>query len=325
MATAFLVTGAQGCIGAWVVKNLVEMGTAVTVFDVDTTARRLGQIASAEQIRRVHFVQGDVADAAAVEAAVATHGISHIIHLATLQIPACRADPLAGARVNVLGTLALFEAARRHTGQVQRVVYASSAAVLGPEEAYDSGPVGDEARLLPRSHYGVFKQANEGNARIYWQDHGLASIGLRPYTIYGVGRDQGMTSAPTKAVKAAVAGRPYTIGFSGPNDFLYVDDCAKAFIQCALVPFAGAAVFNIGGVRDTVENFVALVQEQVSGAQIRVEGKPIPTVARLDDRGLRRLLPDLPRTPLREGVARTLAGFRWLQQQGQLDLSDLAS
>ena len=324
MEDHYLVTGAQGFIGAWIVKGLLEAGIPVTVFDLDTTPRRLRLIATDDQIARVTFVRGDVTDLTAVEATVLSHGITRIIHLAALQIPACRADPLMGARINVLGTLTLFEVARRHPKQVQRIVYASSIAVIGPEDAY-TGPVADDARLLPRTHYGVFKQANEGNALVYWLDNQVSSIGLRPYTVYGVGRDVGLTSAPTKAIKAAVAGQPYTIGFTGPNDMLYVNDCARAFIRCAQVPFQGAEVFNISGVMVTVEEFIAELEQVIPEAKglIRCQGNPIAIAPHLDDSRLRRLVPDLPRTPLRQGIEETAAIFRRLHREGRLDLSDL--
>jgi nucleoside-diphosphate-sugar epimerase len=115
-------------------------------------------------------------------------------------VPFCRADPPRGALVNVVGTVNVFEAARRRAGQMAPVVYTSSIAVFTADDADPaSGRLTAAAYPHPPNHYGVFKQANEGNARIYWLDSGVSSIGVRPMTIYGVGRDQGMTSGPTKA------------------------------------------------------------------------------------------------------------------------------
>src|SRR5262249_22821096 len=152
---------------------------------------------------------------AGLKAAIAGHGITHVVHLAGLQVPTCRADPLLGARVNVLGTLAVFEAVRESGGQIQRLVYARSAAVFGTPE--DSPPDGlaDDVRLSPTTHYGLFKSCNEGTARVSFQDHGLSSIGLRPWTVYGVGRAFGMTSEPTKAIKSLALGRRYRISYGG--------------------------------------------------------------------------------------------------------------
>ena len=99
----------------------------------------------------------------------------------------------------------------------------------------------------PLTHYGVFKQANEGNARVYFADHGVSSVGLRPYSVYGVGRDAGLTSDPTRAIKSAVVGRPFRIRFSGVTDFIYTADTAAAFIACADAAPDGAHVFNLHG------------------------------------------------------------------------------
>ena len=123
----------------------------------------------------------------------------------------------------------MFEAVKR--SGLRRVVYASSMAVYGRSEEYAPAPLSPDAVLKPRSHYGVYKQANEGSARLYWSESGISSIGLRPYVVYGPGRDQGMTSTPTKAMLAAAAGRSYRISYGGRFGFEYADDVAQAFIR----------------------------------------------------------------------------------------------
>ncbi|HEY65512.1 MAG TPA: NAD-dependent epimerase/dehydratase family protein [Caldilineae bacterium] len=321
----FLVTGAQGCIGAWVIYHLVKAGYRPVAYDLDPTPRRLRLIADAEDMERVQFIAGDITDADHLARVISAHGITHIIHLAALQVPMCRADPLLGARVNVLGTLNVFEAARRFSDQVQRVVYASSAAVYGPPEAYDVDPVPESAPLLPATHYGVFKLCNEGNARVYWQDHGLTSIGLRPWTVYGVGRDQGLTSDPTRAIVAALLGRPFQIGFGGRTDMQYVEDVARIFIACAAAPYEGAAVFNLRGEVVSVEDIIEAIDAAVPGARrlITHSGQQIPIAPSLDDHGLRELLSEVPHTPLREGVACTAERFRYLLQEGCVEPAQL--
>src|ERR1700754_1228801 len=111
MSEAYFITGAQGCIGSWIVKALVERGDRPIVFDVSDDARRLRQIMSESQIAAVHFIMGDITDKAAVAESLARSGARHIIHLAGLQVPTCRVDPVRGATVNVIGTLNVFEAA----------------------------------------------------------------------------------------------------------------------------------------------------------------------------------------------------------------------
>ncbi|MBV9122972.1 MAG: SDR family oxidoreductase, partial [Planctomycetes bacterium] len=242
-----LLTGGYGCIGSWIVRQLLERGDQVWIYDLKEDPHRLRLILPEEQVRRVPFLAGDVADLDGLRAALSRHQITHVVHLAGLQVPVCRANPLLGARVNVLGTLVVFEAVRQSEGQVQRLVYASSGAVFGPPEDYPPGPQGDDVLLRPTTHYGVFKCCNEGNARIYFQDHGLSSIGLRPWTVYGVGRDFGMTSEPTKAIKALALGRPYHICYGGWQDFQYVEDVAKIFVRCLEAPYQGARSYNLRG------------------------------------------------------------------------------
>jgi len=315
----FFLTGALGCIGAWVTKTLVERGDVPVVFDRAGDRRRLADVIDAADLERVVFVEGDVTDGDAVRRAVEESGAGRLIHLAGLQVPFCKASPADGVRVNVLGTVHVFEAAR--AVGAERVVYASSAAVYGFEE---DAPAPDEgAACDPATHYGVFKRANEGNARVYFADDGLSSVGLRPLTVYGVGRDQGMTSGPTTAMKAAVLGRPFTIGFSGATDFHYVADTAAAFVGCADRAPEGAHVFNLHG--DTVEvaDVVARIEELVPEATISVAGAPIPIPPELDGGAIERAVPDLPHTALADGVRETLERFRALHAAGRLDTRDL--
>src|SRR6516162_7973953 len=105
----FLITGAKGFIGAWIVKNLVERGDRPCVFDLDTGSHRLGALLSEEQLSRTQFIEGDITRLSDLEHAVTENGVTHLVHLAALQVPACAVDPPLGGMVNVVGTLNLFE------------------------------------------------------------------------------------------------------------------------------------------------------------------------------------------------------------------------
>ncbi len=260
-----------------------------------------------------------------LKSALQRHGITHVVHLAGLQVPVCRANPILGAKVNVLGTLAVFEAVREAQGRVQRLVYASSAAVFGPPESYPAGPLGDDVPLKPTTHYGYFKCCNEGNARIYFQDHGLSSIGLRPWTVYGVGRDFGMTSEPTKAIKSLALGRPYHISYGGWQDLQFVEDVAEVFLRCLEAPYTGAKSYNLrGDVVDLPAFHRALCEVDPAAAQLITYGeRQIAIAYDLDDSALQRDVGPLPHTPLVEGIRQTLAQFKQLQVGGRLDTSDL--
>ena len=319
MAETYFITGAQGCIGSWIVKALVERGDDVVVFDRSDDARRLRAIMEAEQIARVRFVSGDITDGHAVRRALEESGARRVIHLAGLQVPICKADPVGGALVNVVGTLNVFEAAR--TMRIDNVVYASSAAVYGLND--DDAVLDETAACEPSTHYGVFKRANEGNARVYFLDHGVCSVGLRPLTVYGVNRDFGLTSDPTKAMKSAVLGRPFHIRFGGATDFQYVADTAAAFIACADKKAEGAQVFNLHGETVTVERIANLINEVSESALITFSGPPIPIAPALNDSAIRRFLGDLPSTPLETGVRETMDRFAALRDAGTLDTTDL--
>jgi nucleoside-diphosphate-sugar epimerase len=320
-----LLTGGYGCIGTWIVRNLLERGDEPYIYDLKEDSHRLDLILTPEQMQQVRFVQGDVTDLPNLRRAVEGHGITHVVHLAGLQVPVCRADPLLGAKVNVLGTLAVFEAVRQAQGQVQRLVYASSAAVFGPPEDYPKGPVPDDVLLRPTTHYGVFKCCNEGNARIYYQDFGLSSVGLRPWTVFGVGRDFGMTSEPTRAIKALALGRRCHITYGGWQDLQYVDDVAKTFVRCLEAPYQGAKAYNLrGNVVDLPRLHEALAAVDPAARDLITYGeKQIPIAYDLDDTALQKDLGPVPCTPLVEGVRQAYEMFRRLHAAGRLDTRDL--
>ncbi len=320
-----LITGGYGFIGAWIIRELLARGDQVWVYDLKEDARRLKLILPEAEVAKATFVQGDVTDLKALSASIAQHQISHVIHLAGLQVPTCRADPLLGAKVNVLGTLAVFEAVKAAGAQVKRLVYASSAAVFGSPEKYPAGSQGDDAPLIPSTHYGVFKCCNEGNARIYFQDFGLSSVGLRPWTVYGVGRDLGMTSEPTKAIKSALLGRPYHISFGGWTDFQYADDVAKTFVNCLERPYTGAKSYNLRGAVVTLKDFYDALCRVIPAAKSLVTfgTAQIAIAYDLSDDGLQRDLGPMPKTPLEAGIRETVAIFRKLQSENRLDTSDL--
>lgn len=324
-AKRFLVTGAKGFIGSWVVKVLLERGDRPSILDLDPHSHRLRALFSEEQLASVSFIAGDVSKLEDVERAVSDHGITHVIHLAALQVPFCVANPPLGALVNVVGTVNVFETVKKHRDLVRKLVYASSAAVYGTPEFYGADHITDDAPLEPATLYGVFKQCNEGTARVYYARDGISSVALRPSTVYGAGRDQGLTSGPTKAIKACVAGRPYTIRFTGPADLQYARDTAITFIRAAESNLEGARIYTPRGAVVSMEEFLAALERQFPEARrlIRAAGNPLPVPADVENTAIRRDLPDLPSTPLDEGIRETAQIFGRLQQENRLDLREL--
>jgi len=321
MPETYFITGAQGCIGSWIVKALTERGDNAVVFDRSDDSRRLSAIMNDDDLARVRFITGDITDGAAVLSALSESEATRVIHLAGLQVTTCKADPVTGALVNVAGTLNVFEAARKIG--ITGIVYASSAAVYGMND--DDNALDETAICEPTTHYGVFKRANEGNARVYFLDHGINSVGLRPLTVYGVNRDTGLTSDPTKAMKSAVLGRPFHIRFGGATDFQYVADTAATFIACADNTLEGAHVFNLHGETVTVERIAKFINTSANGDLITFGGPPIPIAAAMDDSAIRRLINHLPSTPLEIGMRETMDRFAALRDTDRLDTSDLTS
>ena len=302
MSERFLVTGCYGCIGAWTLRQLLREGVDVVASDVGTDDRRVAALLGPEDRGCMRFVHADVSRPEDV-AALFAHEPTHVIHLAALQVPFCRDDPVRGAQVNVGGTVAIFAAAAA-AGLLTPVVYASSAAAFG---AADDGT---EPSGHPATHYGVYKLANEESARIFAAESGLASIGLRPYVVYGPGRDQGLTSAATLAMRAAAHGEAFTIPYSGRSLLQYAPDAAAAFIAAARSSFDGAVALNVPGVAASVDELVAAIAAVVPDARIDVTGPPLPFPPELDTTPFASVVGDLPVTPLDEGVAATIEHFR---------------
>ena len=298
----YLVTGAFGAIGAWTIRSLFDHGHEVVTYDLaDASVHRLRLALSEEELEVLDRVEGDVTDLDALERAIDGHGVGRIIHLAALQVPFVRGDPLAGARVEVIGTLNVLEAARRRGEGFGPVVYASSIAALAVEpEPY------------PGTLYGVFKLANEGTARRYFEDYGVSSIGLRPHTIYGPGRDQGLTSAPTAAMMAAAEGRAFHIPFGGALQFQYSADAGEAFVRASEAEVPEASVHNLDGPVVSVPDVIAAIERVAPDAAglITAGEDPLPFPASVDATSFVELVGGPTARPFEEGVAQAIASFR---------------
>lgn len=321
MTERFLITGAMGCIGSWAVKRLVDEGVPVTTFDLPGDPYRMRIIMSDEEIARVNFQNGDVTDEQRVTEVLQANEITHVLHLAALQVPFVRANPILGAKVNVVGTAILFETVRKLRDQVAGLAYASSIAVYGSPSSYPPGPLADDAPLMPVTLYGVTKQANEGWASIYWQDYQLPSVGLRPAFVYGPGRDQGVSSTPTKAMAAAAIGRPYHISFGGFDTYQHADDVAAAFIKAARTMPKGAPTYTLGGTEGSTQEIISAISKVVpaSAGTITTASDPLFTPDAYEGKAVETLLGPLNWRPLEAGVRDTIDVLRAAFKAGRLD------
>ena len=306
-----LVTGAGGCIGSWALALLTEAGVPAVAFDLKQDLRRPRLLMAESELALVKWIAGDISDSAAVMQAVESSGATAIVHLAALQVPFCKADPIAGAKVNVVGTINIFEAARKRN--LKRLAYASSIAAHGVFDAHTMATL-----------YGAYKHCNEQTARVYMQDWQVPSVGLRPGVVYGIGRDQGMTSKTTVAILAAAANRPYAIPFTGPVSWLHAGEVASAFLKAVSRPRAEAPVFDINGVPSTVERSLEILRRVVPNHRITAQGAPLPFPMDLSDAPVRRYLGEYGQVPLEEGIADTYQIFAALLEKGLLQAADIS-
>jgi UDP-glucuronate 4-epimerase len=307
----FLVTGALGAVGAWTVRSLVDRGHGVVGFDLSDDAHRLAIALHDSAVRDIPQVRGDIADVAALERVIDDHAITDVIHLAALQVPFVRADPPLGARVNVTGTINVLEAVRRRSDRMGAVVYASSIAVYGR-----GGTLA--AADHPETLYGVYKRANEGVAIRYFEDYGVSSIGIRPHTVYGPGRDQGLTAALTLATLSALTRTRYHIPFGGSVRLQYAPDVGHAFARAAELQYEGAASHDLDGPVVAVADLIAAIEMVLPDAAglITAEATPLPFPSDVDTSAAVQLLGGSTMRPAQDGITDTIRRFKALVHEG---------
>lgn len=325
MGQKILITGGCGFFGTWLIRRLLDDGDQPIIMDIAKNTKRWEMVLSPKEIEGIPFHIAKIDDTEAILSLVAKVQPDAIIHLAALQVPTCRENPLAGAKVNVIGTLNIFEAAKaqRAAGHsLPRIVYASSAAVFGPDAEYAETSVGDDGALKPTTHYGAFKVCNESSAKAYWIANQIPSVGLRPLTVYGPGRDTGMTSFPTRALAAVIKGQPFDIPFTGKTAYIHMREVADMFITAARKPMSNCLVYTVGGDIVDTKDFIAEAEKLLPGAKklITYSGAPLPIVSRVDDASLRQAYPGLLRIPLAQGLAETIAVFKRRHAEGKLEV-----
>ena len=224
---------------------------------------------------------------------------------------------MLGSQVNVTGTVNILEAARRSDGAVRGISLASSVAVFGNAALYPGGVAADDSVLAPTTLYGAYKQANEWTARIYAEDWRVGSVTLRPCIVYGPGRDQGLTSDPTKAMLAAAAGVPNHIAFGGSSTFQHAADAAATFIAAARQERDDARVHNMSGPSASIAEIVEHIEAAAPEAEgtVSFDDKPLPLPSQIDGSGIDALI-DVRHRDLAQGIAESIDDFRRLLGAG---------
>jgi UDP-N-acetylglucosamine 4-epimerase len=239
MAT-YLVTGGAGFIGSNIVDELLSRGDTVRVLDDFSTGRE-------ENVRhfvdRVELIRGDIRDRRSVDRAVG--GVDFVLHQAALaSVQRSIENPVESSEVNVQGTLNLLDAAVKHS--VRRFVYASSSSVYGDSEEL---PKIEAMTPRPKSPYAVTKLCGEWYCRVFSEIHGLPTVSLRYFNVFGPRQDPNSQYAAVIPifVRQMLEGRSPTIFGDGEQsrDFTFIRNVVRANILACEANTEGAGVYNI--------------------------------------------------------------------------------
>ena len=280
------VTGGTGFIGSYVAEDLLSRGHEVVAYDLNTDPRILEKLGVEDD---VEIVRGDVTESTDVIRAVRESGATRIIHLAALLTTTAEEHPRAALDVNVTGTSNVFEAAATLDDQVERVAWASSAAIFAPPRYYDDGAdwwVTEDDLVKPDTLYGATKEYNEHQARVYREAHGLDDVAIRPTVAYGAYRETGGSAFLANIVEKPALGEPFSVEYGDQEiDWQHVRDIAQGF---RLAAFADAddlsrRVYNVRGELASVREAAETVERILPDADITVsdEGE-LPWTQRLD-------------------------------------------
>ncbi len=259
-----LVTGGAGFIGSHLVDALIARGVSVTVLDDLSTGKREN---IAHHDARVNFVEGSVSDPDVV--IHAAEGADIIFHLAAVaSVPKSIDYPIETHQTNTTGTLAVFDAARKLG--ISKVIYASSSAVYGD---LPDMPKTEMSECCPKTPYGLHKMIGEAYAKLYHDLHGISSVGLRFFNVFGPRQD---ASSPYSGVISIFKerlenGKPITIYGDGETtrDFVYVADVVASLVVAAEIN-NGLDVFNIGTGKETSLKTVVAALEKALGVTAEV-------------------------------------------------------
>ncbi|HTV67291.1 MAG TPA: NAD-dependent epimerase/dehydratase family protein, partial [Rhizobiaceae bacterium] len=309
-----LLTGAAGFVGHHVAAKLLARGDCVTGIDnlnaYYTVALKNARLAALDQYDRFAFQQADIADPGDADAlAAAAESADVVVHLAAQAgVRYSIENPQAYVHSNVAGQVAIFDLLAKR-GLKTPVVYASSSSVYGGNEKTpfsETDPVND-----PVSIYAATKRAGELIANAYRHTHGVASTGLRFFTVYGrYGRPD---MAPWLFTDAILAGRPIQVFNHGEmeRDFTHVSDIADGVVaavdRIASRPGDTAPLYNLGNNSPVqLMEFIAAI-EAASGrrAKLEMRDKPAGDVLRTyaDIALAERDLGFSPKTKLQDGIA----------------------
>ncbi len=304
-----LVTGGAGFIGSNIVDALLERGDDVRVLDDLSTGHEANMAGFRD---RIEFIHGDVRDAETVDRAV--DGVEVVVHQAALaSVPRSIANPSANNQVNVQGTLNLLEAAVRHG--VRRFVYASSSSVYGDSETL---PKVETMKPNPRSPYAVAKLAGEYYCGVFSHLHGLPTVALRYFNVFGPRQDPNSEYSAVIPifVRHLARGQAPTIFGDGEQsrDFTFIDNVVRANLLACDANLEGARVYNVAcGDRITLNELYGRLRDLLAPGVEPKYGPPRPGDVRHSMAAIERIHDELGYEPVVDfdtGIERTVRWYR---------------
>lgn len=310
---SILVTGGCGLVGSTTIDLLLREHDPARIVILDNLARgTLANVEDALKDPRVTLVQDDIRDVQAVHAAM--KGMDAVIHMATLRITACAAEPRAALEVMCDGSYNVLEAAQE--AGVRKVVAASSASVYGLADSFPTRE--DHHPYNNRTWYGATKVLLEGMLRSFHDMYGLPYVALRYFNVYGPRMDihGKYTEVLIRWMERIEAGLPPLILGDGSTtmDFVYIDDVARANVL-ALASDVEDDVFNVASGVETSLNELAAALLRVMGSDLKPEYGPErkvnPVSRRLADTSkAERMLGFRAAVGLEEGLRRLVEWWR---------------
>ena len=312
--SVYVVTGGAGFIGAHLASHLARAGHQVRALDCLASEASRVRAARLADTRGVALTQGDIRDPDACRRVL--DGADFVLHhAAEASVPRSVEDPAGCVDINIGGTVCLLEAARA-AGTVKRFVFASSCAVYGDTPGaskHEASPAD------PLSPYASSKLSGEYFCRNFFRLHGLQTVALRYFNVYGPDQDPlGAYAAVIPRFLAAVArGETPTVYGDGEQsrDFIFVDDIVEANLRaCAATRGVGGRALNIGSGQAVSLKGVLQALERLLGRHIDVDHQPARAGdlkhSRADIAAAAGLLQFTPSVSLNDGLARTL---QWYQ------------
>ena len=276
-----LVIGGAGFIGSYAVRELVDRGHSVVVYDALPEHNSFQRVWGNEDVDGLSLVPGDVKDLAHLAKTAQAHHVDHIVTLAAWQIPACAANPAEAVRVNGIGFNNVLEVA--DLLGVRRVVWASSNAVFGSPRSHQAELIPNDEPHRPNTVYGALKSLNEYMALHYFNTRGVDSLGLRFGLVYGPGRLRGASTFASAMIENAVTGQPCVVdNADSVVDWLYAVDAGRYIVAALEAEAPQERCYNTTGDVRSVHEAADCLRELVPGAELEMRPGEIDACWRLD-------------------------------------------